>query len=246
MSPAQITELIDTPDGHEVITEAVASILATEIAEQQVLAVNAGEDPEPWTAKVYMNRMKPFDRSEGDDVTPAINVWFNSSTYEKDGSTVRANRADGVWNVDIYGFGKATDTDAGHDPGDLIAKNQADRWLGLVRRILMSAQYTYLGSPRANDGPIAQRSIYNQYCYGRWVDSITTFQPELETRAAVTTVGARLALGVHYLVDSPQLIGTVFEYFSTCVFREEDGSLLVKIVTPVEGVFDETFDRTFA
>jgi hypothetical protein len=232
--PALITELITGQDGHEIITEAVSNLLAVEIAEQQVLAVNDGQDPDLWKAHVYRNRVKPFDEPvDGEDTTPIINVWFQNAAFNKDGSTVRANRGDGTWNIDIYGFGKSKDTPTGHTPGDETAKDQVDRWLGLVRRILMSAQYTYLGSPRANDG--VNPSTYQQYCWGRWVDGITAFQPELETRAAVTTVGSRLALGVHYLVDSPQFKGEVFDILATSVFREEDGRLLVEVHTDISG-----------
>jgi len=233
---ALITELIEGPDGHEVVTAAIGAALVTEIAEQQVLAVNDGKNPEAWRADVYTNRMKSFDtRVEGDDLAPIINVWFQSGNYEKQGSTVRAMRGDGTWNIDIYGFGKSTrNTDnGGQEAGDKAAKDAADHWLGLVRRILMSAQYTYLGSPRANTGP--DPSLLNQFCYGRWVESITAFQPELETRAAITCVGSRVALGVHYLVDSPQLAGTVFEILSSKVYREEDGRLLVALDTDISG-----------
>lgn len=227
---ALINELLDSPDGHEVVSAAIGSALAVEIENQQVLAVNAGQNPEAYRAEVFLNRMKAFDtRAEGDDLTPIINVWFDNANYEKQGSTVRANRGDGVWNVDIYCFGlsRRNTTTGGQELGDKQAKQEADRWLGLVRRILMSAQYTYLGSPRANSGN--DPSLLNQFCYGRWVDSINAFQPELETRAAITCVGARLALGVHYLIDSPQLVGEVFEILSSKVYREEDGRLLVAV-----------------
>ncbi len=231
-----IQELLDTPDGHEVVAAAIGNLLTVEIANQQVLAVAAGQNPEAYRADVYLSRMKPFDtRLEDNDLTPIINVWFESANYEKHGSTVRANRADGTFNVDIYGFGqsKRNASSGGQTVGDKQAKQEVDRWLGLTRRIIMSAQYTYLGSQRANSGP--DPDISNQFCYGRWVESITTFQPELETRAAITCVGARLALGVHYLIDSPQLVGDVFEIFSSSVFREEDGRLLVAVDTDVSG-----------
>lgn len=233
---ALITELIEGPDGHEVVTAAIGSALAVEIAEQQVLAANAAQNPELWRADVYVNRMKAFDtRQDGDDLVPIINVWFKSASFDKDGSTVRSMRGDGTWNIDVYGFGKSTRNtgNGGQDVGDKAAKDAADHWLGLVRRILMSAQYTYLGSPRANSQP--DPSLLKQFCYGRWVENISAFQPELETRAAITCVGSRLALGVHYLVDSPQLIGTVFEILSSKVYREEDGRLLVAVDTDISG-----------
>ena len=225
---ALITELIDEADGHEIVTQAIGQIMAAEIKNQQLIAASKGKNPQAWAADVYVNRVKPFDtRLEGDDLSPLINVCFKSANYEEAGSTVRPQRADGQWNVDIYGFGESSKDPLTNEqnPGDLVAKKQIDRWLGIARKIIMSGQYTYLGSPRASHGKCP--NLLNQWCYGRWVQSINTFQPELETRAAITCLGSRLSLNVHYLTDSPQILGEIFELLSVKVKRAKDGRLLV-------------------
>ena len=218
---ALINELIDSPDGLEIANLAVATILAEEIANQVLLAEADSQDVSLYQAKVYENRMDPWDTNglDGSDQTPIINVWTPNTRYEEKGGTVRARRGDSTINIDLITFGVSKETAEGHNPGDLLALNALNRFTGYIRRILMSGQYTYLGSPRKE----------NQWCFGRWVTGTTTYQPDIQVRQGISVVANRIALGVHYIVDSPQVLGETFELLSARVKRESDGQLLVAV-----------------
>ena len=218
---ALINELITGPDGLEVANLAVATILTEEIANQVVLAQGQGADVSEYAAKVYENRLDPWDGSavDGGDLTPIVNVWTPNTRYEEKGSTVLPSRANSTVNIDLITFAVAQDETIGHSPADLLAVNKLNRFTGYIRRILMSGQYTYLGSPRRE----------TQWCFGRWIDSTTTYQPDIQVRQAISVVANRIALDVHYRVDSPQLLGDTLEAISARTFREDDGQLLVAV-----------------
>ena len=97
-SPAQIKDLLQFPDGFELVRDQIAAILATEIAEQQALATAAGEDPDDYKAITFLERHDPFDQyvDPGTSRTfPIVNVWFDSLTMEKgrlDGTAATGRR----------------------------------------------------------------------------------------------------------------------------------------------------------
>lgn len=211
--------LITEPDGHEKVRDQIALVLATEFAAQFALS---GNDPR-YDVDIYLERFNPWDRATSTDtIKPLINVWYESSIFEKQGSTVRAQRSDGSFNIDVYGFGYSQDDGGtGQIVGDKFAALQSQDVAGIARRILMSSQYTYLGSARKE----------NQFVFGRWVDSMTAFQPQLETRPGIHVSAVRLVLGVHYKVDSPQATGDIIEITNTKIFRDEDGKLIIDMTT---------------
>ena len=218
---AEINVLLDYPDGHEVIRDQIAAVLRTELDNQLVLAIADSQPAADWTIDVFVERSTPFDTwvESRPDQFPIVNIWYQSSDYDRDGSTVRAQRADGVFNIDIYGFGiTEDDPGGGQKVGDKTAALEAARWTGIIRRILMSGQYTYLGSPRKAE----------QYCFGRWVNSITVFEPQIETRKAIHCVAARIALAVHFKVDSPQVTGQEIEIVDVVVKRDGDDRVLAE------------------
>ena len=218
-----ITTLLNTPDGHEIVRKRIADVIWEELEGQKVLAQAQGEDPLAFAADVFEEQHNPFDRFNESRVTlPAINVWFDSSSYERQGSTVRAQRADGNFNIDIY-CNAVSEEDApggsGHLPGDVKAATEASRWAGIIRRILMSAHYVILGSPYGA----------NQFCFGRWIDSVNAFQPQIETRPAIHIHAIRLVLGVHFKVDSPQWEGQPMEIATATVKRAVDGKVIAEV-----------------
>ena len=84
----------------------------------------------------------------------------------------------------------------------------------LVRNILMSAQYTYLG--------------LRGLVWKRWPQSITVFQPQIEGQAVQNIRGARLAFEVGFNEFSPQYQPEVLELLSVNVERSETGEILLQ------------------
>lgn len=214
---AKITELIDKQDNFELISLKIATILKEEIVEQQVLATAAGKDPTLWDLRVFQERFNPWEQflNEQDDRSPLINVWFDSESFNRSASdVVSRQRADGVFNIDCYGFGEsASDGGSGHTPGDLDAARTVHRAIRLVRNILMAGVYTYLD----------MRGVVG----GRFPNSVTAFQPESQNQTIQKIMGARLALQVSYNEFSPQYVPEISELGTVTVTRESDGEILV-------------------
>ncbi len=106
-----ITRLIDRPDGFEIVRDQVAAILATEQANQQALATAAGKDPSPWALNVYQERSNPWEQylNNQNDLTPIVNVWFDSASYDQGASSVVDRQcSDTIINIDCYGCGCLT------------------------------------------------------------------------------------------------------------------------------------------
>lgn len=226
--PAAITTLIDKVDSAELIRDQIAAIIVVESAEQQVLAADAdpAQDPRLYELRVFTERSNPWEEfiseTEDDgtprqvDATPIVNVSFESSTFDKGGSTAHERqRATGTFNVDCYGYGVSVATEDGHTSGDEAAGIEALRAARLVRNILMAAAYTYLGLSRGQSQVVA----------GRWISSITAFTPTIEGRAFPHVVGVRLALEVTFNEFSPQVEGEALEGISAEVERAENGEI---------------------
>lgn len=214
---AEITQLIDKLDTFEIVRDKIAQILATESAAQVSLATAALKpNPGLWALKVYTERSSPWDCVDP-NTDVIVNVWFDSTSVDEAASNVvRAQAMRGTFNVDVIGFGNSgPNGSGGHRPGDEVAALNAQRGLRLVRNILMASSYTYLGL----------RSLVGQ----RMPQSITTFQPQLNSNPADHAVGARLALGVRYEEFSPQFEPATLLELGVRVERAEDGRVLAEL-----------------
>lgn len=212
-----ITGLIDKQDTFEIVRDQIAAILATEIAEQQILAA-AEPDPTLWKLRIFSERSNPWEQflNENPDPSPLVNVWYGSSAFEKSASNiVERQKATGTFNIDCYGYAKtADDGAAGHLPGDREAAFAVHRALRLVRNILMSAPYTYLG---------LRGTVWR-----RWPSAVTVFQPEMDRAPIPNIIGARLALDVEFSEFSPQATEEILEVVSVEVRRTEDGEIVLE------------------
>jgi hypothetical protein len=106
----------------------------------------------------------------------------------------------------------------GHTPGDLAAGEARDRASRLVRNILMSGQYCYLGGPRKAD----------QFIWSRWLESRTNFVPSIDERAVEKAEAQRLVLAVEFNEFAPQVIGQPLELIAVTVKRQETGEVYLK------------------
>lgn len=210
--------LIDKQDNFEIIRDQIAVILATEIANQRVLANEADKDPSDWKLRIFTERANPWEqwRDQQADTSPIVNVWFDGDTFDMASSNiVERQKATATYNIDCHGYGKSTDDPAcGHIPGDRAAAFEAQRAVRLVRNILMAAENTYLG----------MRGVV----WRRWTRGITMFQPQFGNVDALQVLGARLAFQVEFNELSPQVVPVDLELVSIDALRTEDGEILVE------------------
>lgn len=213
--PAQIAEVIgSTQDNLENIRDQIAAILKVELANQAVLT----EQAQP---RVFLERSNPWGvfLEGASSELPVINVWFDTLSYEGTASNiVERQRAEATYNIDCYGYGASVESAAGHTPGDQTAALECQRAIRLARRILMSAHYTYLGM---------RGTVWK-----RWPQSITVFQPEIDSRAVQNVVAGRLTLSVQFNEFSPQITGETLETLSVEVLRAGTGELYLRADYP--------------
>lgn len=213
-----IQTLIDKKDNVEIIRDQIASILVSEVANQMVLATNAGKDPNDWKLRVYTERHNPWETwlNDQSDPSPLINVWIDNINYDPSGSnTIERQKTEAIFNIDCYGLGISADVNAGgHTPGDQEAAFSVQKAIKLVRNILMAAEYTYLGM---------QGLVWH-----RWPQSVTIFQPQLNAQDVQQVVGARVTFRVVFNELSPQVVPDVLDYLAIDVIRVEDGQIVLE------------------
>lgn len=213
-----IDTLIDKQDNFEIIDLQIATILAAESVNQVALATTDGKpNPDDWKLRVFLEASNPWEQFLNDDTdrSPIINVWYDNSNFDGGaGDTVQRQQANGIFNIDCIGYGKAKDEAVGHEPGDKAAALEAHRALRLVRNILFAAEYTYLD--------------LQKLVGARWPQSITVFQPQQGENSVQNVVGARLALRVTYNETSPQITGEILETVKVDVKRTEDGEIVIE------------------
>lgn len=213
-----IDSLIDKQDNFEVIRDQIAAILVAEVASQMALATAAAKDPNDWKLRVFTERSNPWEQwlNAQTDTSPLINVWVDNSSFDpKASNSIERQKSETVFNIDCYGYGKSSDNPGGgHNPGDRESAFEVQRALRLVRNILMSAEYTYLG--------------LRGLVWSRWPQSVTIFQPQLDGRALQQVMGARLAFRVVFNEFAPQITPETLEYLSVNVKRTEDGEIVLE------------------
>ena len=206
---ALITTLIDKQDSNEIVRNAVAAILALEEANQRALAIAASKDPDLWEFNVFLERSNPWEDSE----MPLVNVMFSNDTMDNKGSNQVSERcAKGQFFVDCYGSVLASSA----EHGDVLSSKDSDRVARLVRNILMSDVYTYLGL----------RSIVQS----RLVSRREKFQPDIRNEAYKNVVGTRLTLDVQYTELGPQAVYQNIEQIFTQVTLSDSGQVLAEVL----------------
>jgi hypothetical protein len=213
--PALIETLLSTPDNVEVVRDQIAAILKVEIEKQGEL----GLDPVP---RVFVERSNPWGQllEEPANEQPIINVWFDTASFDGAASNVtERQKCDGTFNIDAYAFGTSeAEGPDGHAPGDELAALACQRTLRLVRQILMSAHYTYLG---------LRGTVWK-----RWPQTLGMFRPGTDDRSAQNIVAGRLALVVTFNELSPQVAGEPLETLSLEVKRAGTGELYLAAQYP--------------
>jgi hypothetical protein len=215
-----IGQLIDKQDTFEQVRDQVALILAQESTSQQALATAAGKDPALWKLRVFIERTNPWEflrTNNGQpptDRSPVVCVWYDGSNLDGRASqTIDRQQMTATVNIDVYGIG-VTELlgGAGHVPGDQNAALEAQRGARLVRNILMSDSYVYLGLR----GLVGERSI----------TGVQSYQPDSGAQNAQQMSAMRLTLQVKLVEYGPQTAGVTLDEINAIV-RDGDGMVLV-------------------
>lgn len=218
---ARLDQLIDKVDNVELVRDQIAAILVVECANQKQLAIAASKDPADWDFRVFVERADPWAEwmdlpqtaENPTRVAPIVSVRFDSASYDATGSDVFSQQKTvATYNIDCYGYGVSTATLDGHDPGDLAATLACMRIVRLVRNILMSATYTYLGM---------QGLVWRRFPQG-----LQAFQPEQQGRAVQNIQAVRLVLEVQFAEFAPQVDGPALELLTVTVTRNTGEVLL--------------------
>lgn len=207
-------DLIDKQDNFEIIRDQIAALLATEIANQMVLAPVADD----YKLRIYSERSNPWEQflNEVTDYSPLVNVWFDSINFDQSKSNIVERQAgQATYNIDCYGYGESEDIPAGgHIAGDEQAALEAHRAIRLCRNILMAAENTYLQA----------RGLVWQ----RWIRDINVFQPPSISGNQVQRIQAgRIRLEVIFNEFSPQYTPEELELLTVTVHRAEDGEIIL-------------------
>jgi hypothetical protein len=228
--------LIDKVDTLELVRDQIAAILLTESRNQQDLALLAGKDPQAFALRIFVERngncWHQFTATEeGDDdastidPTPIINIYHVSSEYDQKRSAPSGHKqADGTFHIDIYGYGVATQTSAGHDSGEMLASYEVQRAYRLIRNTL--------------DSPINENLQMLGVVGDRWINSFKSgAQPTGEhDKHPVENVSlGRVELEVSFLEYAPEYEGVAIEAIAGTVKRTETGEIYFK-TTPQLGV----------
>jgi hypothetical protein len=212
-----IETLIDKQDNVEIIRDQIASILASETASQVALATSAGKpDPNLWSFRVFEERSNVWEEfpSQSGDTTPIVNVWWDSSQFDKAGSNVvERQKTTAVINLDCYGYGQSEANGTGQLCGDQKASQEVQRLIRLVRNILMAGEYTYLGFQKG-------------LIWSRWVTNIQIFQPQQENRQVQNILGARISFSVTFSEFAPQVVPSTLCLLNVDVQRTGDNQVI--------------------
>lgn len=214
----QVIPLIDKQDNFELVRDTIASILAVETVAQVALATAAAKpNPDDWKFYVFLERVNPWELFLADDLTPIVNVWFDSSTFDKSSSNVatRQKTDPSRFNIDIYAQANSTEETVGHTPGDEAAAKLAHNTTKLVRNILMHDLYKYLG---------LQGIVWR-----RWVGQITSFQPQSGGQPLNRVAAVRLVLEVEHNETIDLADHETLEIISIDMRHEPNGQIIAEL-----------------
>ena len=204
-----IGELIPAEASFQTVLTAIGSILFAEIENQYILS---GNDPR-YTAEVYTENHNAFEQfllNPTSSIPGVINIHIDNMNYPKDrGSVVRSQTNEVIYNIDCYGSGVAKSTVGGHTPSSVMAANNVNNLIRLVKNILMASEYVNLG---------LQGLVLD-----RWVSSATRYQPIIDEKPCQHILAARLSLTVTMRETTPQPVPLVLSGWDLSINRADDG-----------------------
>jgi hypothetical protein len=139
----QITELIEAPDILEAVRDQLAALLSLELQNQYALARDKGiPRARDYNIAVFVENSRPYDGAvTGQGRISLINVLVSKVIIPASNPRIGNQKEKAVIFIDCAADGNNT----GNFRGDKSAAFRAWKIMRLVRRIVMSEQYAYLG-----------------------------------------------------------------------------------------------------
>jgi hypothetical protein len=181
----QINELINTPDVIEIVRDQVAALLSLEIKNQYTMAQTAGiQNIKDFEIGIYVENGRPYEAS-GDNIPMRFVNILLPKVIQLAGNSRKGNQKE---QATIFIDCAACGNDSGNFRDEKSATFRAWRIARIVRRILMSDAYTYLGLR----GTVGSRVIVS-------MEAGAPEKTELEKDAALSFVVVRISLEVQFL-----------------------------------------------
>jgi hypothetical protein len=195
----QVYELISEPDNVEKIRNHIAFIIKGEAQNQHTIAQEEGAlDAEDFNFRVFVENARPYD-TEGEPIPELlINIMLQKTETVDGNPRMGPQKYKATFIIDCIAFGN----DAGEERDDRAAAARAWKAARVIRTILMSEQYLYLGLR----GVIGSRVI----------KSIETGVPEMGGDA-FSVVTARITLEVQFLERAIGTSGPIIEEINFAV-----------------------------
>jgi hypothetical protein len=191
----QITELIEEPDTLEVIQDQIAAILSLELQNQYVLAQEKGiPRAQDYNIKVFVENTRPYDGA-GDEKINLINILNTKVIIPTSNPRIGNQKEKATFFIDCAADGNNT----GNFRDDRSATFRAWRIMRLVRRIIMSDQYAYLGLR----GTVTSRTF----------TKMEAGAPGIQAALALTVIRATLEIDfVEKAIETPSVILEGIDY----------------------------------
>jgi hypothetical protein len=212
-----INGLLNKEDNAEKIRDTIAYIVALESRGQKELADELRiKDKDDFNIKVFIEHGRPWGLFlNGDYSFPLVNVCLQETAPETaPGSTINNVKYTGQYFIDCYGCGNFKNENEEDMPDDWLSTIRAWKTARIVRNILMSGFYTYLG----------MREIVRK----REVKKITTIIPKNLADSAISVTAARILFEVSFFEKSPQAEAGILEGISF-VSRNDGEVILIDI-----------------
>ena len=137
----KITELIEAPDAIEAVRDQIAALLSLELQNQYAMAREKGvPNAADYNIKIYVENARPYD-TVGNTRLSLVNVVLPEITVPHSNPRIGDQKEQAVFHIYCIADGNNT----GDFRDDKSATFRAWKIMRLVRRIIMSDMYTYLG-----------------------------------------------------------------------------------------------------
>jgi hypothetical protein len=191
----EINDLISDPDNVEKLRNHIAFTIKGETQNQYAIAKEQGApDADDYNYRVFIENARPYD-TENDEPTiePIVNIMLQKAVPAEGNSRAGPQKEKATFIIDCITFGADGN---GEDWNEKAAAIRAWKAARVIRRILMSEQYTYLGLR----GLVGSRTIV----------SIETGVPE-NGGDAFSVVAARMILEVQFMERAIEISGPILE-----------------------------------